>query len=124
MMEGGMESHQKEFLKLKCFLLSKYWFPLLFEETTCAFHFPSLSLSFSHSVSWGLGGFDDIWGENHCFKNFFSNDFNIVVVDAYSGMELWMSTLLNHDYGDWGVVDILAVDAYSRVEVCMPIFLG
>jgi hypothetical protein len=47
-----------------------------------------------------------------------------VVVDAYSGMELWMSTLLNHDYGDWGVVDILAVDAYSRVEVCMPIFLG
>jgi hypothetical protein len=83
-----------------------------------------LSLSFSHSVSWGLGGFDDIWGENHCFKNFFSNDFNIVVVDAYSGMELWMSTLLNHDYGDWGVVDILAVDAYSRVEVCMPIFLG
>jgi hypothetical protein len=31
---------------------------------------------------------------------------------------------LNHDYGDVGVVDILAVDAYFRVEVCTPIFLG
>jgi hypothetical protein len=30
---------------------------------------------------------------------------------------------LNHDYGDGGVVDILVVDAYSRVELCTPIFL-
>jgi hypothetical protein len=35
-----------------------------------------------------------------------------------------MSTWLNHDYGDGGLMDILAVDAYSGVEVCMPIFLG
>jgi hypothetical protein len=35
-----------------------------------------------------------------------------------------MPTWLNHDYGDGGVVDILAVDAYFRVEICMPIFLG
>jgi hypothetical protein len=35
-----------------------------------------------------------------------------------------MQTWLNHDYGDGGVVDILVVDAYSRVEVCTPIFLG
>jgi hypothetical protein len=35
-----------------------------------------------------------------------------------------MPTSLNHDYGDGGVVDILAVDAYSRVEVCTLIFLG
>jgi hypothetical protein len=35
-----------------------------------------------------------------------------------------MLTWLNHDYGDGGVLDTLAVDAYSRVEVCMPIFLG
>jgi hypothetical protein len=27
-------------------------------------------------------------------------------------------------YGDGGVVDILTVDTYSRVEVCTPIFLG
>jgi hypothetical protein len=31
---------------------------------------------------------------------------------------------LIHDYEDGGVVDISAVDAYSRVEFCMPIFLG
>jgi hypothetical protein len=35
-----------------------------------------------------------------------------------------MPTWLNHDYGDGGVVDTLAVDAYSEVEVCTPIFLG
>jgi hypothetical protein len=35
-----------------------------------------------------------------------------------------MSTWLTHDYGDGGVVNILIVDAYSGVEVCTPIFLG
>jgi hypothetical protein len=35
-----------------------------------------------------------------------------------------MPVWLNHDYGDGGVVDILAVDAYSGVEVCTLIFLG
>jgi hypothetical protein len=35
-----------------------------------------------------------------------------------------MPTWLNHDYGDEGVVDILVVDAYFRVEIHMPIFLG
>jgi hypothetical protein len=80
--------------------------------------------SFSCSVSWGLGGFDDIWGENHFFENFFSNGFNILAVDAYYGMELCMPTWLNHDYGDGEVVDILVVDAYSKVELCTPIFLG
>jgi hypothetical protein len=57
-------------------------------------------------------------------KPFFSNCFHIMAVDAYSGMELCTSTRLNHDYGDGGVVDILAVDGYSRVDVCMPIFMG
>jgi hypothetical protein len=52
------------------------------------------------------------------------NGFNMLAVDAYSGMELCTPTWLNHDYGDVGVVDILAVDAYSGVEVCTPIFLG
>jgi hypothetical protein len=33
-------------------------------------------------------------------------------------------TWLNHDYVDGRVVNILVVDAYSGVEVCMPIFLG
>jgi hypothetical protein len=34
-------------------------------------------------------------------------------------MPIW----LNHDHGDGGVVDMLAVNAYSRVKVCTPIFL-
>jgi hypothetical protein len=46
------------------------------------------------------------------------------VVDAYSGVELCTLTWVNHDYGDGGVVDILAVDAYSGVDVCMPLFMG
>jgi hypothetical protein len=49
---------------------------------------------------------------------------DILVVDAYSGMELCMPIWLNHDYADVGVVDILAVDTYSGMEVCTPIFLG
>jgi hypothetical protein len=39
-------------------------------------------------------------------------------------MELCTPTWLNHDYRDGGVVDILAVDAYSGVEVCTSIFVG
>jgi hypothetical protein len=87
----------------------------------------SWSFSFSSffcSLYWGLGVFDDIWGENHFFKNIFSNGFDIMAMDAYSRVELCMPTWLNHDYVDGGVVDILAVDAYSRVELCTPIFLG
>jgi hypothetical protein len=34
------------------------------------------------------------------------------------------ANMVNHDYGDGGVVNILAVDAYSRVDVCMSIFMG
>jgi hypothetical protein len=49
---------------------------------------------------------------------------DIPAVDAYSGMELCMPIWLNQDYGDGGVVDISAVDAHSGVEVCTPIFLG
>jgi hypothetical protein len=45
-------------------------------------------------------------------------------VDAYSGMELCMPTWLNNDYGDGAVVDIMAVYAYSKVEVCTTIFFG
>jgi hypothetical protein len=111
---------KKKFWSWSVFLLSKYWVPLLFEETLEAFLFSSFFLC---SISWGLGGFDDIWGENHFFKNFFWNGFNILVVDAYFEMELCTPTWLNHDYGDGGVVDILVVDAYSGVQVCTTIFL-
>jgi hypothetical protein len=33
------------------------------------------------------------------------------------------ANIANHDYGDVEVVDISAVDAYSGLEVCTPIFL-
>jgi hypothetical protein len=123
MMEGEkMGSHWKGFLKLKHISPLKMLTTHLFEETFGAFL--SLSFSFFSSVSWGLRSFDDIWGENHFFKNFFSNGFHIQMVDAYSGVELCTSTWLNHDYGDGRVVDILAVVAYSKVNVCMPIFKG
>jgi hypothetical protein len=105
---------KKDFWSWSFFLLSKYWLPLLFEETLGAFLFPSF---FSCSVSWGLGGFNDILGENHFLKNNFSNGFNILAVDD---IPEW----LNHDCGDGRVVDILAVNAYSKVEVCTLIFLG
>jgi hypothetical protein len=75
---------KKSFWSWSVFLLSKYWLALLFEETLGAF--------LLCSVSWGLGGFDDIWGENHFLKNFFSKGFNILAVDAYYGMELCMPT--------------------------------
>jgi hypothetical protein len=31
---------------------------------------------------------------------------------------------LIYDYGNGGVVEISAVDAYSEMELCMPILLG
>jgi hypothetical protein len=100
MMEGEqMESHQKGFLKLKCFSPLNILTSPLFEETLGAFLFLSFFNTFSFcSVSWGLGDFDGIWGENHFFKNFFSNGMtmngmvmimDILTVDAYFGMELW-----------------------------------
>jgi hypothetical protein len=94
-------------------------FPFIWRDFSS---FSFLTLFFS-SVSWGLRGFDDIWGENHFFKNFFSIGFNILAVDTYFGVELWTPTWLNHDYGDGGVVDILAADAYSGMAVCTSIFM-
>jgi hypothetical protein len=43
----------------------------------------------------------------------FLNGFNILAVDAYSKMKLCTPIWLNQDYGDGGVVDILAVGSYS-----------
>jgi hypothetical protein len=124
-MEGEkMGSHQKGFLELKLLSPLKMLTSLLFEETFGAFLFFFFFLSFFQLRLLTTWGFDDIWGENHFFKNFFSNGSNILVVDAYSGVELCMPTWLHHDYGDGRVVDILAVDAYSGVDVCTPIFMG
>jgi hypothetical protein len=109
-------------MRLKCFSpLKILTSPYIWRDSWSFSFFFSF---FSCSISWGLRGFDDICGENHFFKNLFSNGFDILAVDVYSKMELWMPTWRNHDYGDGGVMDILAVDAYSGVKVCTPIFLS
>ncbi len=93
---------KKDFWSWNVFLLSKYWLPLLFEETLGAFFLFLLFFSFFLcSISWGLGGFDDIWGENHFFKNLFSNGM------TWNGMVMTM--------------DILVVDAYSEMKLCTAI---
>jgi hypothetical protein len=73
-MEGEkMGSHRKGFLKLKYLSPLKMLTSPLFEETFGAF------LLLRLLRTWG---FDDIWGENHFLKNFFSNGINILAVDA------------------------------------------
>jgi hypothetical protein len=130
--ENGITS--KRIFEVEVFFSSRNVdFPFFWRDSlSFSFSF-SLSLFYICSVSWGLGGFDDIWGEKHFFKNFFSNDLtwngmvmtmDITAVDAYFGMELCTPIWLNHDYENGEVVDISAVDAYSGVEVCTPIFLG
>jgi hypothetical protein len=119
--ENGITS--KRNFEIKVFFSSQNIdFPFYLKRLLELFFF--LLSFFFHASSLQDSGVLMIWGENHFFKNFFSNGFNILAVDTYSGMELCTPTWLNHDYGDGVVVDILAVDAYSEVEVCMPIFLG
>jgi hypothetical protein len=77
------------------FLLLKYWLPLLFEESLGAFS------TFFYAPSLEDLGFVDIWGEKHFFKNLFSNGM------TWNGMVMTM--------------DILAVDTYSRMELCTRI---
>jgi hypothetical protein len=88
---------KKDLWSWSVFLLSKYWLPLLFEEGEFFFLFSF----FLCSISWGLRGFDDIWGENEFFKNLFSNGM------TWNGMVITM--------------DVLAVNAYSGMDLCPPI---
>jgi hypothetical protein len=106
-----MGSHQNGFLKLKCLSPLKMLTSPLFEETFGA------SLSFFSPSLEDLGILMIFEEKITFFKNFFSNGFNILAVDAYFEMELCTTTWLNHDYGDGGVVDILEVDAFSGVDV-------
>jgi hypothetical protein len=120
--ENGITS--KRIFEVEVFFSSQdINFPFIWRDSWSFYFSSSFSLSF-FSLLRLLRGFDDIWGENHFVKNFFSSGVNILTMDAYSRMELCTPTWLNHDYGDAGVVDILVVDTYSRVELCTPIFLG
>jgi hypothetical protein len=82
-----------------------------------------LELSFFPYPFFVLGGLM-IFEEKITSSKTFLNGFNILAVDAYSKMKLCTPIWLNQDYGDGGVVNILAVGSYSWVEVCTPIFLG
>jgi hypothetical protein len=100
MMEEKMESYKKGFWSWSVLLLSKYWRPLLFEEILGAFLslflipflplYLSLSLSLC-SVSWGLGGFDDIRGEKSLLQKlrFKCNDMDWLCVNIGGGRIFW-----------------------------------
>jgi hypothetical protein len=123
MMGGGGENGitSKRIFEVEVFFSSQNInFPFIWRDSW-SFSFSSTLLLFLLRL---LRGFDDIWGEHHYIKNFFSNGYNILAVDEYSRMKLYTPMWLNHEYGDEWVVDILAVDMYSGVELCMPIFLG
>jgi hypothetical protein len=124
---------KKDFLSWSIFPLSKYWLLLLFKETLGSFLFPFLS--FLYALSLEDSGVLMIFEEKiTSLKTYFEMAWHgmawswlwmdIPAVDAYSGMELCTPIWLNHDYGDGGVVNISMVAAYFGVEVCMPIFLG
>jgi hypothetical protein len=130
---------KKNFWSWGIFHLWKYWLPLLFEETLGAsflffLFFNTFSSSFSLCFFYApclkdLGVLMILEKKNHFFNNFFSNEMVwtgkmwISAMDAYSGMELCMPIWLNHDHEDGWAMDISAVDAYYGVEVCTPIFL-
>jgi hypothetical protein len=116
--DGGEENGliKKDFEVAIFFSSQNIDFPFLFEETLGAFFFffslsfsiPFISFFYVPSL-WGLRDFDHIWGERQPSKILFK----------WHGM-IWLIL----DYEDGGVLDISAVGAYSRVELCMPIFLG
>jgi hypothetical protein len=117
LMEGKKMGSYKRILKLQCFYSLKILTFPFYLKSLVAFLFLSFSLSifpifslfFYAPTLWGLRDFGDIWGERQPSKILFK----------WHGV-IW----LIHDYKDGGVVDISAVDAYSDVRLCTPIFLG
>jgi hypothetical protein len=83
--DGGEEDGitSKGFLKLKYFSPLRILTSPLFEESLRAFiSLPLFFFALSHEDMGVLMIFEE---KNHFFKNFFSNGFNILAVDAYSG---------------------------------------
>jgi hypothetical protein len=97
--ENGITS--KRIFKVKVLFTSQNIDFPFYSMTLWAFFLFPFNSFFLCSVSWGLGGSDDIWGENQFFKNLFSNGM------TWTGMVM--------------TIDILAVDAYSTMELCTPI---
>jgi hypothetical protein len=101
---------KKNILRLKYFSPLRILTSPLFEETVGAFLFLPLlffiflffqyvfSLFFFFFYAPSLGGFDDIWGEKSLLQKFLFKWYGMVIT-----------------------MDILAVDAYSGMELCTPI---
>jgi hypothetical protein len=120
MMEGKkMGSYKKDFEVAIFFSSQNIDFPFLFEETLGAFLF-----SFFFSLYF-FQYFFSLFSMLRLFK-----DLGILMINKekstlqkfllrWNGME-WLSL----DYGNGGVVDISAVDAYFKIELHTPILLG
>jgi hypothetical protein len=114
--KGIKWTHLKRFWSWDIFLLSKYWLPHLVTETLGAFLFLPLFSIFFLSLFFSM---------LRLFKNLgiliINEEKNTLqkILFKWNGME-WLS----HDYGNRRVVDISTVDAYSWMELCMPILLG
>jgi hypothetical protein len=65
MMVGQKMDSCKRILKLRCFVLSKCWDSWSFTFPSTFFNTFSLSLSFNAPSLWGLGDFDDKWGDKN-----------------------------------------------------------
>jgi hypothetical protein len=98
---------KKKILRLKCFSPLRILTSPLFEEILGTFIFLLFFFLFFQYVfspfflffyAPSLGGFDDIWGEKSLLQKFLFKSNRMVIT-----------------------VDILAVDAYSGIELCTPI---
>jgi hypothetical protein len=116
MMEGKkIGSYKKDFEVVMFFSSQNIDFPFLFEETLGAFLFSSSFFNTFFSLSFSMLHLCEDLGilmineEKNTLQKF---------LFRWNGME-WLS----HDYGNGRVVDISVVDAYSGMELCMPILL-
>jgi hypothetical protein len=110
-----MDSRNK-ILKLKCFSPLKILTSPFYSQRLLELLFPILFFQYFFSPFFSmLSLFEDL---RVLMINEEKNSLQKYLF-RWNGME-WLS----HDYGNGGVVDILAVDTYSRMELCTPILLG
>jgi hypothetical protein len=114
-----MQSHQKGFFKLKCFSpLRILTSPLLFEETLEAFLF----LSLFHLFFLSLFSFFNIFLSLSLFYAPSLENLGVLIIfeEKTTSSKTFFSNGLTWN-GVFMAVDILVVDTYSGIELCMPI---
>jgi hypothetical protein len=116
---GRKWTHVKRFWSWDVFLLKILTSPFYLQRLLELFFFLPLFFQYFFSLSLSLFSmlrlFEDLGilminEEKSTLQKF---------LFRWNGME-WLS----HDYRNGGVVDISAVDAYSKMELCTPILLG